>query len=212
MSKNFLLSCGIFSTLLYVILNIFIPPLFKGYDIASQTVSELSAIDAPTRSIWVPFASIYVLLFAAFGWGIWKSAFGNKNLKRVARITLFYVLINFYWPPMHLRGNEMTLTDTLHIAWAMATLFLMMLIMGFGAAALGRSFRIYTALTFVIFIVFGLLIGTEAPNIAQNLPTPHIGIWERINIAAFMVWVAAFALALIRRNTKLVQTKLTPAL
>ena len=200
MSKNYLLSCGILSTLLYVLLNALIPPFFEGYDIASQTVSELSAIDAPTRPIWVPLASFYVILFAAFGWGIWKSAGENKNLKIAARIILIYVLINVYWPPMHLRGNEPTLTDTLHIVWAMVTVFLMMLIMGFGAAALGRPFRLFTALTFVVFIAFGLLIGTEAPNIPQNLPTPHIGIWERINIAAFMIWVAVFAFALMRRN------------
>lgn len=94
---------------------------------------------------------------------------------------------------MHLRGNEPTLTDTLHIVWAMVTIALMMLIMAFGAAALDKRFRIYTIATFVIFLLFGILIGTEAPAIPKNLPTPYIGIWERINIGAFMIWVVVFA-------------------
>ena len=97
-------------------------------------------------------------------------------------------------------ADEPTLTDTLHIVWAMMTLLLMMLIMGFGAAALGRNFRIYTILTFVVFVVFGILIGVEAPNIPENLPTLHIGIWERINIGAFMLWVIVLAIALLQRE------------
>lgn len=101
---------------------------------------------------------------------------------------------------MHLRGNEPTLTDTLHIAWAIITIILMMLIMGFGAAALGKWFRVYTIITFVVFIVFGILIGTEAPGIPENLPTPYIGIWERINIGAFMLWVIAWAIILLRKE------------
>jgi amino acid transporter len=100
---------------------------------------------------------------------------------------------------MHLRGDEPTLTDTLHIVWAMATILLMMLMMGFGTAALGTSFRIYTAVTFVLFIVFGILIGTQAAGIPKNLPTPQIGIWERINIGAFMLWIIVFAIALLSK-------------
>jgi hypothetical protein len=163
MVKN-LLICGILSSVLYVLMNIFVPMQFEGYSIPSQAVSELSAIDAPTRPLWVSLAMIYILLFAAFGWGIRKSANGNHPLRIVGVLIIVYTIINFYWPPMHLRGNELTLTDTLHIVWAMMTLLLMMLIMGFGAAALGRSFRLYTIATFVVFITFGILIGTEAPR------------------------------------------------
>ena len=199
MAKN-LLICGILSSLLYVLMNIFVPMRFEGYSIPSQTVSELSAIDAPTRTLWVLLAIVYILLFAAFGWGVRKSADGNRSLRIVAGLIMIYVVINLYWPPMHLRGNEPALTDTLHIVWAMITLLLMMFIMGFGAAALGKGFRFYTIATFVVFITFGILIGTEAPGIPKNLPTPHIGIWERINIGAYMLWVIVFAIALLRRQ------------
>ena len=135
----------------------------------------MSAIDAPTRTLWVTLAVIYILFFAAFGWGVIRSASGNRSLRITGVLIMVYVIINLYWPPMHLRGNTPTLTDTLHIVWAMPTLLLMMLIMAFGAAALGRSFRIYTIATFVVFITFGALIGKEAPSIAKNLPTPQIG-------------------------------------
>ena len=199
MVKN-LLICGILSSLLYVLMNIFVPLLFEGYNIPSQTVSELSAINAPTRTLWVFLAIVYILLFAAFGWGVWKSANGNRSLRIVATLIMVYAIINVYWPPMHLRGNEPTLTDTLHIVWAMVTITMMMLIMGVGAAALGKSFRLYTIATFIVFLTFGVLIGIEAPGIPKNLPTPRIGIWERFNIGAYMLWVIMFAIALLHRQ------------
>lgn len=200
MSRKILLLCGIFSSLLYIAMNIFIPTLFEGYNSASQTVSELSAINAPTRTLWVILAMIYILLFAAFGFGIRQSAGNNRFLRITGTIIIIYVIFNFYWPPMHLRGNTPTLTDTLHIVWAMVTILLMMIIMGFGAAALGRLFRIYTIATFIVFLIFGILTSTEAPGIPENLPTPYIGIWERINIAAFMLWVIVFAITLLRKE------------
>ena len=199
MVKN-LLICGILSSLLYALMNIFVPLLFDGYNIPSQTVSELSAINAPTRTLWVFLAIVYILLFAAFGWGVWKSANGNRSLRIVATLIMVYAIINIYWPPMHLRGNEPTLTDTLHIVWAMVTITMMMLIMGFGAAALGKPFRLYTIATFIAFLTFGVLIGIEAPGIPKNLPTPRIGIWERFNIGAYMLWVIMFAIALLHRQ------------
>lgn len=193
MTRKYLLFCGILSSLLYIGINVFVPMRFEGYNSVTQTVSELSAIGAPTRTLWVWLAILYILLFSAFSWGVWLSSAENRRLRIAAILLIIYSIVNIYWPPMHLRGNEPTLTDTLHIVWAMVTIALMMLIMAFGAAALDKRFRIYTIATFVIFLLFGILIGTEAPAIPKNLPTPYIGIWERINIGAFMIWVVVFA-------------------
>lgn len=198
--KQALLISGIVSSLWYVAINIYVPMQDPGYNIVTQTVSELSAIGAPTRVLWVSLVMLYPVLFAAFGWGVLQSASGSRPLRVTGILIIVYCVINFYWPPMHLRGNEPTLTDTLHIVWAMMALLGMMLMMGFGAAALGKWFRIYTIATFVVFIVFGVLIGIEAPGIPENLPTPHIGIWERINMGAFFLWVVVFAIALLRKE------------
>ncbi|MBA4056577.1 MAG: hypothetical protein C0490_17815 [Marivirga sp.] len=81
----------------------------------------------------------------------------------------------------------------------MALLF-MMLLMGFGAAALGKQFRLYTIATWIVFIIFGVLTWMESPGIEANLPTPWIGVWERINIGAFMLWVVVLAIVLLRKE------------
>jgi hypothetical protein len=117
---------------------------------------------------------------------------------------IVYSLFNIYWPPMHLRetlaAGGGTISDTLHISWAMGTLAYNVVMMGLGAAALGKGFRLYTLATFIVFIVFGILIAREAPNISTNGPTPFIGVWERINIAAFMIWIAVLGVVLMRRE------------
>ncbi len=77
MARKALLVCGILSSLLYVAMNVFIPMQWEGYSSASQTVSELSAIGAPTRPLWVPLGTVYTLLVAAFGWGVWRRLVGT---------------------------------------------------------------------------------------------------------------------------------------
>lgn len=198
MVRRALLVCGILSSMLYVFMNVFVPMQWDGYSSASQTVSELSAIDAPTRALWMRLGIPYTLLMAAFGWGVWRSAGGNRPLRVTGGLMIAYGLIGLAWPPMHLRGTEFTLTDTMHIGFAMVTVLLMLLSMGFGAAALGNRFRVYSIATVTILIAFGALTGIDAPRIAANLPTPWIGVWERINIGVFLLWVVVLASTLLR--------------
>jgi len=198
-----LLICGVLSSLHYVLLNVFVPLQWPEYSIVDQTVSELSAIGAPTRGLWVSAVIPYILLFAAFGWGVMKSAIGNRKLHLVGVLILIYSAFNLYWPPMHLReilaGSGPTLTDTLHLVWAGVTVLLFVLIMGFGAAALGKRFRVYTIASLLMLTFFGILTGIAAPNVQANLPTPWAGVYERINIGVFLAWVAVLATALLRK-------------
>ncbi len=204
MTRKNLLVCGIVAMCWYVFVNILVPMLYPGYDVVSQTVSELSAIDAPTRRIWSILLLVYTLLFGAFAVGIWFSAGTSKALKIVAAVVLFDALIGLFWPPMHQRAiiaaGASTLTDTLHLVWAFVHLILMLLMIGFGASVFGKDFRIFSGAIVIVFLVFGFLTTLESPGIEANLPTPWIGIWERINIAAYMFWIVAFVSLLLKRN------------
>jgi hypothetical protein len=175
---------------------------WEDYSSFSQTVSELSAIGAPTRSLWVLLAIPYTLLVAAFGYGVWKWAGRNRRLRVVGGLIFAYGALGIAWPfaPMHLRGTELTLTDTMHIVLAIVTVLLMLVAIGFGAAALGKRFRLYSIASIVIVGLFGALTGLDSPRIAANLPTPWVGGWERINIGVFLLWVVVLAIALLRRR------------
>ena len=201
-----LLICGLLSSLLYVAMNAFIPMLYPGYNIASFTVSELSAIGAPTRALWVALGTIWGLLLAAFGWGILISVRENRRLRVVGWLMIAQAIIGFFWPPMHQRevlaAGGATLTDTLHIAFTMVVVPLMLLQIGFGAAAFGKRFRVYYILTILILFSAGILTGIESPKLQANLPTPLIGVWERINIGVFMLWIVVLAILLLKRDMK----------
>jgi cytochrome c biogenesis protein CcdA len=91
-----------------------------------------------------------------------------------------------------------TPSDTLHQVLAALTVFLMFLAIGFGAAAFGKRFRLYSIVTIVVLLLFGGLTFLEAPRLHMNLPTPWIGLWERINISVFLLWGVVLAVVLWR--------------
>ena len=205
MLRKILLACGVLSSLFYVAITILTALRYEGYSSASQTISELSAIGAPTRTLWVLLGAVYSLLMTAFGWGVWRSASRNRPLRVAGGLIMAgFAVTGLAWPlaPMHLRqvlaAGGGTLSDTMHIVLAMVTVVLMSLAIGFGAAAFGKRFRLYSIKTMVILVGFGVLTGLDSPRISANLPTPWIGVWERISIGAFLLWIVVLAVTLLR--------------
>jgi hypothetical protein len=200
--SRLLLACGFASALLYAAMLVFVPMRWEAYSSTAHTVSELSAIGAPTRSLWVPLGLIWSLLFASFGWGVWRAARGNGPLRVVGALITVYALFSLSWPPMHLRevlaAGGGTLTDTLHIVWTAVTGLLLTTAMAFGAAAFGKPFRVYSIVSIVLLLAGALLTSLDAARIQANLPTPLVGAWERVNIAAMLLWVAVLAVTVWR--------------
>jgi hypothetical protein len=205
MARTVLLACGILASLLYVGSDILAAVRWEGYSYLDQSVSELRAIGAPTRPLLVPLLLIYALLEIAFGFGVWGAA-GRQRALRIAGgllIGLGALDASAYFFPMHLRGELSgspleTLTDAMHIIATVATVLLILLIIGFGTAADGKWFRFYSIATILILIATGAWAFSDAPRIAANLPTPWIGVRERINIYGYMLWMLALASVLVR--------------
>ena len=211
MLRKSLLICGILSSLLYVAMNLVIPMWYEGYCSLSQTVSELSAIDAPTRMLWVIPGFLYTLLVAAFGWGVWQSAVGNRPLRIVGILLFIYGVIGIGWAfaPMHQReviaAGGGTLSDTMHITYSMFSVAMMMGAIGFGTVAFGKRFRLYSIATIIILLFFGYLTSVDAPRLEKNLLTPWLGLWERILIGVFLLWVVVLAMKVLPlQKTKVV--------
>lgn len=197
-----LLICGILSSLLYVVINVLGAMRWEGYSFLSQTVSELSAIDAPSRSVVIPLGIAYQALVIAFGVGVWASARRNRALRITGGLLFAYGLLGFAAPftPMHLRGEPGSVTDALHIILTTVTVLLIMTSVGFGAVAFGRRFRIYSIATILVVLGFGALAGLQGPRIAAAQPTPWMGLLERICIFGFLLWVAVLAIGLLRAS------------
>lgn len=201
MVRKVLLICGILSSLLYVGTDILAAGQWEDYSYTSQMISELMAIGAPTRPLLVTLFSVYNPLVIAFGIGVWGSA-GRKLPLRVTGILLIaYGIVGqvgLLFAPMHLRGTQTSATDTWHIILTSVIVLLTLLSIGFGAAALGKGFRIYSIGTILILIAFGALSSTQTPRIATGLPTPWFGVMERVNIYGSLLWVLVLAIILLR--------------
>jgi hypothetical protein len=204
--RDLWLWCGLASSLLYAAMNLFIPRLWPGYDAASQTVSELSAVGAPTRPLWVVLGLFYTVLVMAFGWGVRAAAGDDRRLRIASVLIAVYGALGLVWPfaPMHLRetlaAGGGTATDTTHIALGIATEVLYLGALGFAAAALGRAFRVYSLSTLVVLFAFAVPVFRDAPRVGANQATPLIGVWERLNIGVFLLWVMVLAIALLARG------------
>jgi hypothetical protein len=204
MLRGTLLWCGIVSSVLYGVMTAIIATRWPGYSSASQTISELSAIGAPTRALWVSCAAFYTVLVAGFGCGVWTSAGRRRGLRVAGASIVAYGSLGLLWPfaPMHLRellaAGGGTVSDTVHLTLAGVTVVLMIVAMVSAATAFGVRVRLCSAASLAILFVCGALTFAEAPNVGANLPTPWIGVWERINVGVFLIWVIVLAAALLR--------------
>ncbi len=160
--RKVLLICGILSSLLYVGADTLAAMLYKGYSYTSQTISELSAIGAPTRTLLALTGTVYLFLVIAFGLGVWGSAGRKRSLRITGILLVAYGLVGFAWPfaPMHQRevlaAGGGTLSDTMHLILSAVDSLLFLLIIGFGAAAFGKRFHLYSIATIIVLLVFAL--------------------------------------------------------
>jgi hypothetical protein len=198
--ESFLLICGILSSLLYVGTDIVAAMLYRGYSYTSQQVSELSAIGAPTRPLWVAMSSVYTPLVIAFGIGVLLSAGPKRSLRVTGMLLVAFGVIGLLWPPMHMRGTVALASgaDFMHLVFAGVQLPVMVLFIAFGAVALGRAFRLYSVATIVAMLVAGAVVSTQAPAIAAGQPTPWMGLMERVSVYSPMLWVLVFAVVRLR--------------
>jgi hypothetical protein len=201
--RSLLLACGLAYALLYVVMNDLVAAsLYEGYSRVSQAVSELSATQAPTRGmlramIW-PFAALEL----AFGVGVWAASDGRRALQVVGGVVAAHALISPLWllAPMTSRsemGGSMPATDLGHLVLSAATVLMIVAMLGFSAAAFQRWFRAYSLLSVGAVLLFGALTGIEAQHLPSSGATPLMGLYERIAMAAWLLWMATLSVKLL---------------
>lgn len=206
--QQLLLAFGIASSLLYLATDLAGGLSYPGYSFSSQAISELGAIGAPSKPLIDPLFLAYDLLALAFGIGVVREAAGRSRALRVAGAALIaYGAIGFAAGTlagptmfaMHPRGGPVA-NDTPHILLTGVLVFFLLLAMGFGAFASGRRFRIYSFATMAASAAFGALTMPYPARMEAGLPTPGLGILERIDVYASMLWIAVLGVMLLRRH------------
>lgn len=201
--RRALLACGIAGAALYPLADIFASTRYPGFSYRDQAVSELFAIGAPTSRIVVPLFSISSALLFAFAIGIWMSANGRRWVRPTAVMMALnaidaLVLWNFF--PMHMRGSQMTFTDTMHGLLAIDPFVLAATVLA--AVAFRGWFRAYTIATIVVTSVLAVMGFSYASAVFTNQPTPWMGATERASQYATNLWYAVLAVMLIRESRR----------
>src|SRR5215204_4727655 len=96
MVRKILLGCGIVSSVLYIVTDVFGTLRYEGYSYVDQEFSELTAQGAPTRDFMVALNGIpYTLLGAAFAVGVWTSAGPRRAAPITGAMLLGYAVFGF---------------------------------------------------------------------------------------------------------------------
>jgi hypothetical membrane protein len=205
MRRKALLICGIFSSLLYVGTDILAGTLYAGYSFTSQAISELFAIGTPTSYLVVPLFTLSSVLLLTFALGVWLSAGRNRVLRVTALMIVGnavngLVLWNFF--PMHMRGVEATFTDTMHVTLSGVGAIFVLLALGFGAAAYQNWLRFYSIGTILILLLTGVATFLYVPQVDADLPTPWLGLAERISTYVYDLWQVVLSIVLLREEKR----------
>ena len=139
---------------------------------------------------------LYNLLVFAFGAGVWASARGQRARVVTAVALMGYGVCNtvgLLLAPMELRDVGISVQTRLHIWDTVLQGIFIALAMVFGAFVHGARFRRYSFATLAVCVVFGVLASLEAAQASMR----WIGLTERVDIYAWMIWLAVLAFSLL---------------
>ncbi len=198
-SSRVLVSAGLAMFGLYIAADVIASVAYDGYSYRDQTISELSAVDAPTRGGWLVQSVFYEILAFAFAFGVLRMAGERRAVRGVGWMLLAFAVVGPLWwfAPMHQRevlaadGGDWK--DTMHLVLGGLNSVVFFAMIGAGAFAFGRRFRWYSFATLAVILVFGALMGLRTGAVGENEATPWLGIYERIAIEGSMLWMAVFA-------------------
>ena len=199
MLRKSLLVCGVLSSLLYIGIDALAALRYgKYHSYVSQAISELGAVGAPTKELVDPLFLAYGVLLIAFGVVVWTSAGPTRSLRVIGALLVGIAVVGLVTPPMYLRGTGNVSSDLPHIVLTGVIVLFILSAIGFGASLYGRRWRLYSFATLMTLLATGAWTGFEGSRLAAGQPTPWLGIGERINIGAYLLWVLVLSISLMR--------------
>lgn len=204
-----LLACGLLYSLGYAIVNdVVAATMYAGYSRMSQAVSELSGTGSPVKAFLTASLPVFSVLMVGFGIGVWQSAYGRKSLRMTGIVLIAHGIFAPLWLfyPMTSRqemiAGTMPANDAGHLVLTAVTIILILSQLGSGAMAFGKRFRFYSIVSAVMVLLFGALTGVESAKIPAGDSTPLLGLFERVGIGAWLLWMAVLAIMLLRASPK----------
>ena len=204
MLRKILIYCGIAAPVLYVITAIVGAALRNDYSHIVNAISELISNGAPNKAILDVVFNIYnALLLAICHWRIYCFEECAASLSNCNGIFIGIQILSFSWGffPMDPMGSQATFAGTMHNILggivALATI-IMPLLMGLGLRQVDgfQGYAKYSFISSAIIFVSGL---TGVILAGQGVQL--FGLFERITIGTYEVWIFVTALNLLKTKT-----------
>lgn len=197
MRKTYLLGIG--SVVVYVFAVVLGGLLWQNYSHASQAISELSAYFAPNQALMIGLFTLYnVLLFElSIVYYRWSQ---NKQLKVSAVLLglialLGVVMLVFSQDKI---GGPLSIAGQLHLAAAGLTSLTTLVAVAFSVVGFKKLGYKRTANISLLLGVFILITGPFTAIATTALPE-YFGLFERVTIGIFLMWVVLVSLTLRTR-------------
>lgn len=202
--KKFYPLFGILAPIIYIA-AVFVGGLLRqDYSPLYNTISELSMTNAPNLLLMDIMFGCYNLFLIIFSIGAYidSDISNNRNYKSALILLIIIGVLGlatliFTQDP---RGAPVTLNGTLHIILSGITALLTIL----SVIIIGLSFRKYTSLrifswySYINAILIFISGGVAATAVGNN--SAYGGLFERITIFLFMIWLIIFSYVILRFN------------
>ena len=200
LARKVLLVCGILAALLFVGTDRLAGTLWKGYSFTSQSISELSAVGAPTRPLVLPLQITMDILMIAFGLGLWALAGPMWAPRRMAGLIVGYAVLGLAGAffPIHLSGAVRAFASTMNVLLTGLSVFSLLLAIASGALAFSNWFRWFSIGTLLVFLVLTILGLFVLPQLTAGEPVSRVGAQERTMMYTCFLWVVMLAVDLLR--------------
>lgn len=197
-----LLCCGLIIPLWLLLGVWFTAQAYPGYDHLQQAMSQLGAVGAPTQR-WSPLLNNFPLavLFTLFAWGLARRWRGSKLALASAALVLLHGLgslgTGFFPCDQGCAPAQPSLSQQLHNVSGLLTFLSLTLASalwvwaGKGVAG-SRALGAFS----LVCVVAAIASATLMAQAAQN--GQLFGLYQRLNYAVSVVWVAGLALHCLR--------------
>jgi hypothetical protein len=136
---------------------------------------------------------------------VWSRTGPTSRLRITAACLIAVALLAlFAWPffPMHMRGAERSFSDTVHLALGAIDVLLLASAMAFASGTFGSRFRLYSWASIAAMLVFGGATAFYVPRVDAGLPTPYLGLLERLSLFSYLLWIAILSVKLFRSDSR----------
>lgn len=202
LNNNFTLF-GLIASLVYTSTVILGGLLWPSYSQIKQPISELTMSGSPNLTLMITLFTLYNILLISFSLTIFKQH--QNKLIRISAILLFLVglsgiMMNIF--PQDPINSDLTFRGLLHFVFARAAAIGTILAIfiggvGFETMNADKNFKMISILLGSLVILFG---GMTPVAIAEF--SSKFGVFERITIFSFILWLAIFSYKMFNVGTK----------